>query len=74
MSSELPLTASDLHEIANALEPLELNPAIVANPLIGRIEVLRPDGDEVIGYFQSAQPAGFTADDDWYGFVAGGDD
>lgn len=74
MSSELPLTASDLQAIASALEPLELNPAIVANSVIGRIEVLRPDGDDVIGYFQSAQPAGFTPDDDWYGFVAGADD
>ena len=63
----LPLSFSDLHEIANALEPIELLPAIVNNPVIGRIEVLRPGGDEVIGHFQRAD--GFDPTDEWLGFV-----
>lgn len=62
----LPLSPGDLHEVAKALETIEFNKVIVSNPLIGRIEVYRPDGDDVIGYFESAQ---FGAEDDWYGFV-----
>lgn len=66
--TDLPLTPSDLRRVADALEPLELNPAIVRNPIVGRIEVYRPDGDDLIGYFQSAE-MGPDPEDDWYGFV-----
>lgn len=62
----MPLTPDDLRRVAAALDPIELNDAIVKNDLIGRIEVYRPDGDDLIGYFQSAE----MGDDDWYGFVA----
>jgi hypothetical protein len=65
MPYELPLTASDLQVIAAALEPIEDNVHIVTSPVIGRIEVYRPDGDDVIGYFQSAG----MGEDDWYGFI-----
>ena len=60
--SDLPLTPSDLRAIAEALDPLEYSEVLTANPLIGRIEVFRPDGDEQIGWFAQS--------DDWYGFVA----
>lgn len=61
----IPLAAWDLRHIAAALEPLELLPAL-RHPVIGRIEVLQPEGDgEVIGYFQQEG----EDDDAWYGFV-----
>ncbi len=69
MSARLPLSASDLRDIGDALDPIELLPAIVDSPIIGRIEVLRPGGDEVVGYFDHAD--GFAEEGDrWYGFYA----
>lgn len=69
MSARLPLTASDLAEIAKALEPIELLDAIVDSSVIGRIEVYRPGSQDVIGYFDRAD--GFDgAGEGWYGFLA----
>lgn len=71
----LPLTASDLHEIADALDQIETLPAVVENRLLGRIEVLRPGGDhtDVIGYFQQADPTAVEGlGERWIGFVAKG--
>lgn len=65
--TRLPLSFSDLHDIANALEPIELLPALVGNPVIGRIEVLRPGGGDVVGHFERAD--GFDPSDEWLGFV-----
>lgn len=69
----LPLSASDLRAIADALEPIELQPAIAQNPVIGRIEVIRPDGDDVVGYFEREAQDLSDLTDAWFGFVAGGD-
>lgn len=63
---KLPLSASDLKDIGAALEPLELLTALTQNDVVGRIEVYRPGGEEVIGHF--AQEG--EADDAWYGFYA----
>jgi hypothetical protein len=63
------LSASDLHAIANALEPIETNEKITDNPQIGRIEVIRPDGDDddVCGYFvREGDPK--KAGEAWFGF------
>lgn len=65
MSPMMPLTAGDLRTIAEALDPIEDNELIVKNPVIGRIEVYRPDGDDLIGHFVTAD----MGEDDWYGFV-----
>ncbi|MFF2631987.1 hypothetical protein ACFVR6_03800 [Microbacterium sp. NPDC058021] len=67
--SATPLSASDLIEIGKALEPIELLPAIVRNPLIGRIEVLRPGGGDVVGHFVIADEAA-SEDEAWFGFYA----
>lgn len=64
----LPLSASDLKDVGAALEPIELLPAITQSSIIGRIEVLRPGGEDVIGYFAPAD--GCEGDDAWYGFYA----
>lgn len=68
----LPLSASDLRAIADALEPIELEPSIVHNPVIGRIEVLRPSGDDVVGYFEREMGAVADLSDSWFGFVPSG--
>lgn len=68
----LPLSASDLRAIADALEPIELQPAIAQNPVIGRIEVIRPDGDDVVGYFEREMGDVADMSDSWFGFIAGG--
>lgn len=68
-SMKLPLSASDLKDIGAALEPIETLAAITQSSIIGRIEVLRPGGDEVIGHFAPAD--GCEGDDAWYGFYAG---
>jgi len=62
-----PLSASDVHKIAEALEVIETNEAIVENPVFGRIEVVRPDGgDDVVGYFvREGDPGGHG--EAWYG-------
>lgn len=64
----LPLTASDLRVIADALEPIETSAVIAENASIGRIEVVRPDGDadDVCGYFVRENEAG--SGDAWFGF------
>lgn len=65
------LSASDLHAIAAALEPLETNIAITENPIIGRIEVIRPDSDpgsdDVVGYFER-EGAADGSGQAWFGF------
>jgi hypothetical protein len=66
---KIPLSAADLKDIGAALEPIETLDAITRSSIIGRIEVLRPGGDEVIGHFAPAE--GFGDDDGWYGFYAG---
>ena len=69
MSARLPLSASDLIDIGKALEPIETLPAIVDSAVIGRIEVLRPGSNDVVGYFDHAD--GFADDGErWYGFYA----
>lgn len=62
------LSASDLHAIAAALEPIETNELLTENPVIGRIEVLRPDTtDDVVGYFsREGKPDG--SGEAWFGF------
>jgi hypothetical protein len=62
--ARLPLSASDIHAIADTLEKIELLPGIVDNPVIGRIEVIRPDGDDLIGYFVRE---GDVNEDPWFG-------
>jgi hypothetical protein len=64
---DLPLSAGDLVEIAKSLEMIELLPAITQSKVIGRIEVCRPDSDDIVGYFQAAP--GFLDDEAWFGFV-----
>ena len=67
----VPLSASDVRAIADALEPIELDPHIAENPVIGRIEVLRPDGEDatdIVGYFRREGEAG--SGDAWFGFEA----
>lgn len=61
----LPLTSWDLNQIANALESLEVK-NLAVNPIFGKIEVIRPDGDsdDVAGYFVREG----TGEDSWYGF------
>jgi hypothetical protein len=61
----LPLSASDLHEIAEALDLIETDEKLTSNPIIGRIEVIRPGGDDPIGYFEQEG----EKDEAWYGFV-----
>lgn len=66
-----PFTAWDLRQIADALEPIETNEKITENPVIGRIEVIRPDGaaDDVCGYFvREGKPDG--SGEAWFGFEA----
>jgi hypothetical protein len=63
------LSASDVRAIADALEPIETNEFITENPVIGRIEVIRPDGDDVVGYFErEGTPNG--SGEAWFGFRA----
>lgn len=59
-----PMTAWDLRQIADALEPLQDLPAL-RHPLIDRIEI-RDDSGEVVGHFV---PVG-EGDDRWHGFEA----
>lgn len=62
----LPLSASDLHAIADALDKIEL--VIASDPILGDIDVLRPEGDkrdyDVVGKFVKEG----DGDDAWYGF------
>ena len=62
--NELPLASGDLAAIAEVLSLIDNEPTgIFTSPLIGRIEILRPDSDkdEVIGHLVQY--------DDWYGFL-----
>jgi hypothetical protein len=64
--TQTPLTASDLHAVADVVEATETGTAaaLLASPLVGRVEIYRPDSrsDEgPIGHLVQA--------DDWYGFV-----
>lgn len=63
---DLPLTASDLRDIAAALDEVDKLPVSAFAPIGGRMEVLRPGGGDVIGHFQLADGFG---DDTWFGFV-----
>lgn len=63
----LPLAAADMQAIAAALEPIETDQRITENPIIGRIEVIRPDGDDVCGYFVREGDTG--KGEAWFGFV-----
>jgi len=65
--SNLPLSASDVRAIADALDPIELHPAIAQNPVIGRIEVIRPEGSDVVGYFVREG----EGNDAWFGLALG---
>jgi hypothetical protein len=69
----LPLSASDLIAIARALEPIETNPVFTDNAVIGRIEVIRPDGGgDVVGYFvREGDP--LKTGESWFGYVTGGE-
>jgi hypothetical protein len=64
------LSASDLHKIAEALDPIETNELFTENPVIGRIEVIRPDGDDVVGYFEREGDTG--KGEAWFGFTTDG--
>jgi hypothetical protein len=68
MDGQLPLTASDLREIADALDPIETLTKFTENPVIGRIEVIRPggDADDIAGYFVREGEPG--SGDTWFGF------
>ena len=48
---KLPLTGDDLRRIADALDILDAAPQVAENPIIGAIDVIRPDGDDVVGRF-----------------------
>jgi hypothetical protein len=63
--SDYPLTAGDLRALADALDPIEFHEILARNPIVGRIEVYRPDGDDVVGYFERNA----LDDDAWLGFV-----
>lgn len=60
------LSASDLHAIAEALASIETYELITENPVFGRVEVIRPDGDDIVGYFAREGVTG--KGEAWYGF------
>lgn len=61
---DTPLSASDLKVVADAAELVEKHSSeLLANPSIGRIEICRPDGDDVIGYMAPIDDRG------WFGFI-----
>ena len=62
----LPMTAADLRSLADAVEKIQDNRAIVDDPCIGDIELHLPGSDEVVGHLTRAG----MGDDDWMGFVA----
>lgn len=51
MTWDLPLTGGDLRVLADALDEVEAT-TLAANKVLGRIEVLRPDGEDQIGWVQ----------------------
>lgn len=73
----MPLSASDLRAIAEALEPIETNELLTENPVIGRIEVIRPESDghldDVVGHFvREGQTGEGHTGEAWFGFVMDG--
>ena len=66
----LPMTASDLRSLAEAVEKIEDNRAIVDDPCIGDIELRLPGADEVVGHIVRS---GMNGNDDWMGFVPAAD-
>lgn len=69
MREPLPLTGDDLRAIADAVDEVEAT-ELAGNPLIGRVEVYRPDTDERVGWasrFDDGDPEmgwGFTMRED----------
>lgn len=55
---DLSLASDDLRAIADAID--SLGGGFVENPLFGRLEIIRPDGNDVIGWL--------VPEDGWYGF------
>jgi len=49
MGSDMPLSSGDLRVIADAVSEVE-NSTLAGNGLLGRIEVFRPDGGDVVGW------------------------
>lgn len=68
MHDPLPLTGSDLRDIAEAVDEVEAT-TLAGSKILGRIEVLQPDGDDRIGWvvrFESTDPDmgwGFVMDE-----------
>jgi len=56
-SPDMPLTGSDLRDIAEAVDEVEAT-TLAANQLIGRIEIHRPDGDHIgwVTRFDNSDP------------------
>jgi hypothetical protein len=56
-SPEMPLTPSDLRDIADAVDGVEAT-ELAGNPLLGRIELHRPDGDQIgwVSRFDGTDP------------------
>lgn len=49
--NDMPLTGSDLRDVADAVDEVEAT-TLAASKILGRIEVYRPDGDDLIGWVQ----------------------
>lgn len=49
ITEPLPLTPGDLRDIADAVDEVEAT-TLAGSKVLGRIEVYRPDADEVIGW------------------------
>jgi len=61
---DMPLASGDLEAIAAVLSKIDADTTgFFASPLVGRIEIYRPDTDtaELIGHLAPY--------DDWYGFI-----
>lgn len=65
LMNDVPFTASDLRDIAEAVDEVEAT-TLAGSKLLGRIEVYRPDGNEVIGWVQRFDAADPTMG---WGFV-----
>lgn len=55
MLSDMPLTPGDLRAVAGAIDEIENTP-LGANQIVGRIECIRPDGDDQIGWITRFTP------------------
>ena len=54
----MPLTSGDLRDVAEAIDEVEAT-TLAGSKILGRIEVYRPEGEDVIGWvtrFDSADP------------------